>query len=285
LNEIAKVSDFDIIKFQKEWLEDYHFQTEQANTLLKKSEFIRTLFEIQAQKNKPFKEKETYFTQIMKSNGFYALKKEIIYQITNVPFEEKAALIRLAMQTNEVEVRQSVAETIESIPASFQTEYESLLNDQSYDTKQIAFSNLYKSFPEKRENYLNIAQNWVGKNDKELRILFLTSYLDFHANDENNTTITNYLNELLDYTSLKYESSIRQNALEYVLLIAPNNLKALKNLVNGTTHHKWQFVKYSRDAIRALLKKEGFKELFTILLPDLSETEKFQLQRLLDEIK
>lgn len=285
LNEIAKVSDFDIIKFQKEWLEDYHFQTEQANILLKKSEFIRTLFEIQAQKNKPFKEKEAYFTEIMKSNGFYALKKEIIYQITNVPFEEKAALIRLAMQTNDIEVRQSVAETIESIPASFQTEYESLLNDQSYDTKQIAFSNLYKSFPDKRENYLNIAQNWVGKNDKELRILYLTSYIDFHANDQNNSTITNYLNELLEYTSPKYESSIRQNALEYVLLIAPNNLKALKNLVNGTTHHKWQFVKYSRDAIRALLKKEGFKELFTSFLPDLSESEKFQLQRLLDEIK
>ncbi len=285
LNEIAKVSDFDIVKFQKEWLEDYHFQTEQANTLLKKNEFIRTLFEIQAQKNKPFKEKEAYFTEIMKSNGFYALKKEIIYQIANVPFEEKAPLIRLAMQTNEVEVRQSVAETITTIPVSFQTEYESLLEDKSYDTKQMAFSNLYKSFPESRERYLDIAQNWVGKNDKELRILYLTSYIDFHSNDENNSTITNYLNELLEYTSPKYESSIRQNALEYVLLIAPTNPKALKNLVNGTTHHKWQFVKYSRDAIRNLLKKEGFKELFTSLLPDLSEPEKFQLQRLLDEIK
>jgi len=285
LNEIAKVSDFDIVKFQKEWLEDYHFQTEQANALLKKNEFIRTLFEIQAQKNKPFKEKEAYFTEIMKSNGFYALKKEILYQIANVPFEEKAALIRLAMQTNEVEVRQSVAETITTIPVSFQTEYESLLDDKSYDTKQMAFSNLYKSFPERRDDYLNIAKNWVGKNDKELRILYLTSYIDFHSNDENNSTITNYLNELLEYTSPKYESSIRQNALEYVLLIAPTNPKALKNLVNGTTHHKWQFVKYSRDAIRTLLKKEGFKELFASLLPDLSEPEKFQLQRLLDEIK
>lgn len=285
LNEIAKVSDFNIVKFQKEWLEDYHFQTEQANILLKKSEFIRTLFEIQAQKNIPFKEKEAYFTEIMKSNSFDALKKEIMYQIANVPFEEKAALIRLAMQTNEVEVRQSVAETITTIPASFQTEYESLLDDKSYDTKQIAFSNLYKSFPHEREKYLNSAQNWVGKNDKELRILYLTSYIDFHSNDVNNSSVANYLNELLEYTSPKYESSIRQNALEYVLLIAPTNSKALKNLVNGTTHHKWQFVKYCRDGIRALLKKEEFKALFTSFLPDLSEPEKFQLQRLIEEIK
>jgi aminopeptidase N len=219
----------------------------------------------------------------MKSNKFYALKKEIINQIVNIPFAEKAALIRLAMQTNDVEVRQSVAETISSIPFSFQSEYESLLNDKSYDTKQIAFSNLYKSFPESREKYLEIAKNWIGKNDKELRILYLTSYIDFHSKDENNSNKTQYLNELLDYTSTKYDSSIRKNALEYVLIIAPKNLKALKNLVNGTMHHKWQFIKYCRDEIRTLIKKSDFKKLFSSILSQLPENEQIQLNLLLVE--
>ena len=281
LNEIAKVSNFDIAKFQKEWLEDYHFQTEQVNILLKKSEFISTLFEIQAQKNKSFKEKEAYFTEIMKSNGFYALKKEIIYQITNVPFEEKATLIRLAMQTNNIEVRQSLAETISSIPVSFQSEYELLLSDKSYDSKQIAFSNLYKSFPEAREKYLEIAKNWIGKSDKELRILFLTSYIDFYSKEENNSNITHYIRELIDYTSPKYESSIRENALENFLVIYPKNTEVLKNLINGTTHHKWQFVKYCRDEIRRLLKQDGFEELFNSILPKLSDKEQTQLKHLL----
>ncbi|WP_395063957.1 M1 family metallopeptidase [Flavobacterium sp.] len=279
LNEIAKVSDFDIVKFQKEWLEDYHFQAEKVNELLKKNEFIRTLFEIQAQKNKSYKEKEVYFTEIMKSNGFYALKSEIIYQIAAVPFNEKEKLIRLAMLTNDIEIRQAVAETITTIPIEFKLEYESLLNDKSYDTKQIAFLNLWKNFPDNQAGYLDIAKNWMGKNDKELRITFLTLYQFFK--DANPDLKAIYWNELQEYTSPQYESSIRQNAIENALLIEPKNEIILKNLVNGTTHHKWQFVKYCRDKIRELLKKQEYIIVFENLLSKINEAEQIQLKRLM----
>ncbi len=283
LNEISAVSDFDIIKFQKEWLEDYHFNTEQANDLLKKNESIQTLVEIQKQKNNVFADKESFFTVVMKSNGFYALKREIIYQIKDVPFVEKEKLLKLAMQTNEIEVRQSVAETITIIPESFLSEYETLLKDKSYDTKEIAFSNLYKNFPDNRAKYLELAKNWEGKNDKALRILFLFYYLEFNIASANTSQYSQYYFELVDYTSPKYESSIRQNAFENVLYLEPKNIKVLKNLVNATTHPKWQLVKYARDTIRELLRKEGLRELFTTILTDISDAEKFQLQRLLEE--
>lgn len=283
LNEIAKVSDFDIVKFQKEWLEDFHFPTEQANDLLKKNEGIRTLFEIQAQKSKPFADKEAFFTSILKSNGFYALKKEIMYQIQDVPFIEKEALLRLAMQTNDIEVRQSVAEIMNVIPASFLAEYESLLDDKSYDTKEIAFTNLYKNFPENRSKYLEIAKNWVGKNDKGLRILFLSYFLASNSTTAATSQYSQYYFELVDYTSPKFESSIRQNAFENALYLEPKNLKVLKNLVNATTHPKWQLVRFARDTIRNLLKKEGLRELFATILTEVSDAEKFQLQRLLEE--
>ena len=283
LNEIAAVSDFDIVKFQKEWLEEYRFQTDQANALLKKNESIRMLFEIQAQKSKSFKDKELFFSEVMKSKAFYGLKKEIINQIEAIPFNEKEALLRLAMQTNEVEVRQSVAETVEAIPGSFLTEYESLLQDNSYDTKEVAFVNLYKNYPEKRANYLVLAKNWVGKNDKGLRILFLSYYLDFNYSNANSAQYSQYFYELLEYTSPKFESSVRQNAFESTLFLEPKNNKVLKNLVNAMIHPKWQLVKYARDTIRTLLKKEGYRELFTSYLNDLPELEKIQLQRLLEE--
>ena len=76
LNEIAKVSSFDIIKFQKIWLEDYRFPTEEANTLLMKSNFYRKLVEINSYKSKSFKEKEAYFSELMTSNIDFVLKKE-----------------------------------------------------------------------------------------------------------------------------------------------------------------------------------------------------------------
>jgi aminopeptidase N len=283
LNEIASVSDFDIVKFQKEWLEDYRFPNDQALALLKKNQSIRLLFEIQAQKNKPYAEKESFFMEVMKSNAFYGLKKEIINQIEAVPFNEKEALLRLAMQTNEVEVRQSVAETVEAIPDSFLIEYESLLLDNSYDTKEVAFVNLYKNYPEKRANYLELAKNWVGKNDKGLRILFLSYYLDFNYSNANSAQYSQYFYELLEYTSPKFESNVRQNAFESTLFLEPKNNKVLKNLVNAMIHPKWQLVKYARDTIRTLLKKEGYRELFSSYLNDLPELEKIQLQRLLEE--
>jgi aminopeptidase N len=76
---------------------------------------------------------------------------------------------------------------------------------------------------------------------------------------------------------------VRQNAFESALYLEPKNNKLLKNLVNAMVHPKWQLVKFARDTIRNLLKKEEYRELFSSYLSDLSDVEKIQLQRLLEE--
>ena len=280
LNEIAKVSNFDVVKFQKKWLEDYRFPTEEANALLMKSSFYRKLSEINSFKSKSFAEKEIYFSEIMQSNDYFILKKEIIYQIEDIPFEQKKKLIDLAMKTGNIEVRQAVAETINIIPLSFKMDYELLLNDKSYDTKKRALLTLWKNFPEDHAQYLEIAKNWVGKNDKELRILFLTLYQLYPNAEEDKKAM--YFNELVDYTSSKYESSVRQNALESALEIDSKNEIVLRNLVNATIHHKWQFVKYGRETIRELIKDNNYPELFLKLMPTFNALEKVQLERILN---
>ena len=279
LAEIRKVSDFDTRKFQKEWLEDYRFQTEQANLLLMKSDFYRKLSEINSNKTKSYVEKEAFFTEIMRSDAYFQLKKEIIYQIASVTFEEKKNLIDFAMQTNNVEVRQAVAETINPIPLSFKSAYESLLSDKSYDTKKLTFLTLWKNFPEDQKRYLEIAEDWIGKNDRDLRITYLTLYQLFKDADLNQKN--SCWNELLDYTSPKYESSIRQNAIENAFLIQPKNETLLRNLVKTTVHHKWQIVKFGRDKIRELIKSPEYFTLFENMLSNLPEEEQFQLKRLL----
>ena len=280
LDEIAKVSDFDIVKFQKEWLEDYHFQNNEVDELLNKNEFIRKLIAVKSLKSKPFVEKESYFKQLMESNAYYPVKKEIIYQMVSVPFEDKKEVLKIAMNTNDLEVRQAVAEIFNTIPLSFKEDYETLLNDKSYDTKEIAFVKLFTSFPNNQANYLEIAKDWIGKNDKSLRITFLTAYQTFK--DADNDLKSKYYDELVTYSSPKYESSIRMNALENVLELNSNDENVLKNLVNATTHHKWQFVKYARDKIRELLKKDNFKEIFINMISKLNLEEKIQLNRLLN---
>ncbi len=281
LAEIRKVSHFDTQAFKKTWLQDYHFQTEEANALLKKNKFIQALFETQQLRKKTFAEnKETYKT-ILQSNAFYPVKTEILYQIKYIPFEDKKELLDIALQTNDIKVRQSVAEFTEEIPLEFKSKYETLLNDNSYDTKEISFMNLWKNFPDSRSNYLAKAQNWIGGNDKSLRILFLT--FSILSTEDKSEIKTKYYNELIDYTSSKYESSVRQNAIINALTISDKDVAVLKNLVNATTHYKWQFSKFGRENIRELLPQEGYRSLFESLLPILPEADKNQLQKLLSE--
>jgi aminopeptidase N len=137
---------------------------------------------------------------------------------------------------------------------------------------------LWKNFPNDRSTYLESAKDWIGGNDKSLRILFLTFSIENESAER-----LNYYKELVDYTSPKYETSVRQNAIINVLTINPTDQTVMKNLVNTTTHYKWQFSKFGRDKIRDLLPKENFRRLFELLLPELKENEKVQLQRLLDE--
>jgi aminopeptidase N len=282
LAAIKKVAPtFDTDMFKKTWLEDYHFQTEQANALLKKNAFMQTLFETQQLRKKTFAENKEKFMQVLQSNIFYPVKTEILYQIKDLPFSDKKELLALALQTNDIKVRQSVGEFTEEIPLEFKAQYETLMDDASYDTKEIAFMNLWKNFPDSRNTYLEKAQNWMGGNDKSLRILFLTFSI---LSEENETPEKlNYYNELVDYTSDKYESSVRQNAIINALTINDKDATVLKNLVNATIHYKWQFSKFGREKIRELLSLEGYRSLFKNLLSTLSESEKNQLQKLLNE--
>jgi aminopeptidase N len=181
------------------------------------------------------------------------------------------------MQANHLKVRQAVAEFTDEIPIEFKSNYETLLEDNSYDTKEIAFMKLWKNFPNDRSTYLESAKDWIGGNDKSLRILFLT----FSIENESAESFK-YYKELVDYTFPKYETSVRQNAIINVLTINPTDQTVMKNLVNVTTHYKWQFSKFGRDKIRELLKFEDYRSLFENLLPTISENEKNNLQKILN---
>ena len=89
--------------------------------------------------------------------------------------------------------------------------------------------------------------------------------------------------ELQDYAGPGYESTVRQNALANLLYLGNPDPVVLQNLVNATSHHKWQFSKFGRDNIRKLLKKEGYRSQFESLLPQLPEAERKRLEGILAE--
>ncbi|MBF4464390.1 M1 family metallopeptidase [Flavobacterium sp. LC2016-12] len=281
-DEIKKVSNFDLGKFQKTWLESTVFDTATANALLSKNKAIQIRLEVDKVKKTPLAEKESFFKKTLESDVYYSVKQAIVDQLENEKYEAKKTLLLIALKTNNIQVRQDVATTLSKIPEDFRVEYETLLDDKSYQTQEIALYWLWKNFPDHRAEYLEKSKNWIGFNDYNLRTMWLSLALstpNYTANPEV------LVSELIAFSSTKYEATTRQNALEKLIAFKIINDQVLSNLVGATTHHMWQFSKFGRDTIRFLLKKSEMRASFERILPNLTPDEQFQLNRLLKEIE
>ncbi|MDR7210818.1 M1 family metallopeptidase [Flavobacterium piscis] len=279
-DEIKKVSNFDLDKFQKTWLETTSFDTPTANALLSKNKMIQIRLEVDKLKKTALAEKQDYFLELLNSDVYHSVKESIIDQIKSEKYDGKKPLLLAALQTNNIQVRQAVAATMSKIPEDFRTEYETLLDDKSYQTQEIALYFLWKNFPDRQAEYLNKSKEWIGFNDYNLRALWLSLALST-PNYGNNSEVL--ISELIAFSSTQYEATTRQNALEKLISFKIINDQVLSNLVNATTHHMWQFSKFGRDSIRPLLKNPEMRASFNRILPNLNPDEQFQLNRLLKE--
>ncbi|MFM9826645.1 M1 family metallopeptidase, partial [Flavobacterium sp.] len=281
LQEIKKNSNYDIEIFSKIWLEDKEYNDNIINELISKNKSIKLLFEINVLKNKPLSEKRDFFIATLQSDVYWTVKRAIIYQLRNENFDDKKQFFQLALQSNNNKVRQVVASVLTEVPEDFRVNYESLLDDKSYQTREIVLSVLWKNFPEHRIRYLDKSKDWFGFNDYNLRIVWLSLTLstpDYTCDKEA------LIKELIDYSSNKFEAIVRQNAIGSLIALGIANDAFLINLVNMTTHHAWNYSKFGKNSIVELLKNSNIRIEFETILPNLNQKEQFQLERLLKTI-
>ena len=252
LKIVKQVSGYDVENFKKVWLEKAGFEMEIAQKYLTKNKFIQDYFAL-----KKSKKSLGELTDILKSEAYHPIKQYIVYQTRNVPLEERKVILETALATNDILVRRAVAESTPVIPEAFKSQYETLLNDNSYQTKEIALTNLWKNFTDDRLRYLEQTKEIVGNNDKSFRLTWLALAMNTENLPEQ-VKATSY-NQLLDFASENYESSVRQNALELLLEMNSNNEKVIELLFKSTLHYKWQFTKFGRDNVRRLLKNQEYR--------------------------
>ncbi len=278
LNEVKNVCDFDTNKFSREWLESSSFDYKKANELLLLNKTISGLFDIQKLRNTNLSFKKNIFEEILKSNSYYTLKEEILYQLFNEKLELKQDLLVLALNTNDIKIRQIVAASLTEIPVSFRENYETLLNDLSYKTKEIAFVNLISNFPERKTEYLNKTKNISGFNDKSFEMIWMVNALSNPNYIENPQEL---ITKLSNYTSSNFEFSVRQNAFE--CLNKNNNLSIqnLEDLLDCCLLPNWRNAKWSKEFLKDILKNSKIKEDYLKLLPNLTSEKQILLNRFL----
>ncbi len=281
LAEIYKVSGFDVVSFQKNWLENPKFNVKEALNIIQKSNMMKQYFEVSSLKNVPFIEKQNKFREILKSEAYFTVKQEVVYQLAEVSFAEKINLLKLAMHLKNIQVRQAIAESTTEFTDDFEADYKTFLDDDSYITQEIVLNVLWNKYPLQQIELLEKTKNWIGFNDYNLRILWLN--LALRTKNYLTTEKTGLYDELLQMASPNFETETRQNAMKTLLFLDKNDQNVLPFLVNGLTSYRWQMVKFCKDKIRPMLKTKNYSDYFEKLMPTLNQNENNQLKKLLAE--
>ena len=260
--EVEEQTDVDISQWRADWLEQTAFKVNRVFEFLMKSEFMSRYFDLVSRRDVPLEEKYNILeTAIRSGNSFIA--DEAIFQLGNESLEAVKELYLLAFMRSDVYIRQSLAYAFHpTVPASLQTEYESLLTDKSYVTREAALLSLWNSFPEAQARYLDATSEIQGFQNRSFRHLWLS--LALVTNNYRDGQKAGFKRELQDDTAADKSFEIRESAFQNINRLDLNgvdlfNPELIDNLVNGCVHHYWRFRDFCRELLDSKMQNERIK--------------------------
>ncbi len=283
--EVESTSGKDLVEFVELWLQAKQFPYEDAMaSLIGQSDFfIDRLFEVtQNEFQHPSKKQQTerheFFKNVLDADVYYPVKTEVINQIKDdiVPFRNE--LLKQALATDDLKLRQYIVRSINEIPQELQADFETLLDDKSYITQENALFRLWANFPDMRSTYLDKTKDLVGLQNKNIRTLWLALALvtpDYYEESK-----AGWYQELAAYTSPKYSFEIRENAFRYLIELAAYNDQNLLDMINAATHPNWRFASFAKKTLQSLLKDTIWQQRFNKLSEKLSTKEQSVLKQL-----
>ena len=282
INEVENVSGQDLTKFVDTWLKNESlpedFATFNAVTNSEKlSEtsmftYLGTIenevipiamlrFELEQSDNADFsKAKRQFFlfNNALSDETEPVSEKIIIEYLHNLhrfSIDDQLILLQEAFKSDNIKIRQAIALALTEIWVPLKSDYETLLDDKSYITKEAALYNLWINFPEDRNRYLDITKDIIGLSDKNVRLLWLTLSLvtpEYAANEKKA-----YLSELIKYTSPAYNYEIRMQAFSFLDSLEIINEEIIDHYEQAGKHHNWRLKKFAKTFL--VKNKENLK--------------------------
>ncbi|MDG1730426.1 MAG: M1 family metallopeptidase [Algibacter sp.] len=248
ISEVEKASGLDLSEFVEVWLEDEKYLYEDCiNTLKKNSKDISELLELDQEFMLSSHSLDYSFNRYWEQATSYEIKSHLFSKDAISLVHD--SIIRKALNSKDIKIRQAVAQNLYKIPLELKIEYESLLDDKSYITIEVALFNLWKNFPQERQKYFDKTKNIQGFSNKNIRMLWLA--LNIISPDFEDKKIREYYQELTNYTSPEYGFEVRQNAFQYLNQIQACGEVCKGNLEQATKHHNWRFSKFAKELLKS----------------------------------
>ena len=263
IGEVEKASGQDLTNFVHKWLESNLLPINDIIAALEDNQTTSFLLTMQ---NNPYLSYRTdndgnYIPSSLVTkipDGFYTMQVAILEEaLTKPDYPTYEAILVDAFSSNNLKLRQTLALNFNEIPETLYADYQTLLNDSSYVTKEAALYNLWANFPRKRNEYLEQTQSVYGFNDYNIRTLWLTLAIATPSYKPEKTE--DFFNELVSYTQPNQPFQRRQNAFSYLSDLGLFNDVALSNLVEASKHHNWRFKSYAKQLLDSLMEDENYK--------------------------
>jgi len=231
ITEVEKASNQNLSAFVTKWLQDKTFYYEEViASLQRQSAFITEYLMVDCEAVNA--KCDYYLTSGISDKAKSKIISQVPDKITSEVFK------------NSIKVRQTIAQNLSTIPFALKKEYESLLQDASYVTKEAALYNLWLNFPEDRSVYLDKTSSVIGLPNKNVRLLWLTLALvtPDYAVDQKNT----YLKELIGYASPVFNFEIRMQAFTFLDSLGVINQEIINHYKEAEQHHNWRLKKFAK---------------------------------------
>ncbi len=269
LDEMEATSGKSLSEFRRLWLESPDFLFEKAKEhLMVSSTSVAAFLNLKWELTTSLEDKGSIIQKYWEQATDDELKARII---RNYHKSLSPELIGNAFSSESIKIRRELALGYEKVPLELKTAYESLLNDKSYVTLENALYRLWISFPQDRAGYLEKTKGIIGLPNRNVRLLWLL--LATLTNNYDNDLKERYLSELYGYTSPQYAMEIRRSAFGLIGEVFKYSDQNIKDLINATVHHSWQFRNYARDLLESLLKDDDQRKRIINLSKQLKDNE------------
>ena len=268
----------DLKAFETNWLRSASFPIDLAKDYLKReSASVRAWYEMRWELTVSNETNEEIIKRYWEKTESEYFKRHVLAKFNK---SLSVDFIKEIFGSGSAELRKALAVYMERIPPELQPEFESLLDDDSYVTRESALFKLWIYFPAKRKEYLEKTRGIIGLNHYNVRIMWLFLAVltqDFDTAEER----SKYRQELFHYTSPEYSYEIRQNAFSVITEVFQLSEQNLKDLVNASVHPVWQFRSFARNMLNSLLKDEKQSKRLSVLVEELNgEEQRYLIKQL-----
>jgi aminopeptidase N len=242
-----------------------------ASNVLKTVTFSKTLEELKAQainakhlldrydallalQSFDIDSKRDLLHQIFYKGDFHPILTEVIAQLAYDRNPSTVPLFKNALHNSALQVRRAVVEKLADYPVDIVPDVEDLLTDTSYFTIETALRRLCKRYPEKTNVYLEKVKDIKGLHNN-VRITYLELSL------RQSPSATGLQEELVMYSSKKFEFRTRIKAIEAIERLQLCNSEIINNLFNASLYTNNRLNGPASRALRSLLTKAENKEI------------------------